>query len=674
MKLLAVPRSLSDRRSSGLLLRSGWQGGSILVQTVLVLSLLVGVLVGTELGYLFYLKREMQKAVDLAAVAGAQALSSGDCGNAKSAALAIGILNLPAGLPLAASDVSCGRWDPAMYAAPTYFSGSEPVDQRLNAISITMRRSPSLLMPVLPGNQARPIEVSAVAVRRQPRAALSIRSTVVTVSTARATQLNAVLGGMLGGALALDAVGYDGLMNTKLQLLGYLDQLAVTMGIAAGRYDEVLSTPVRVGTLLQAAATALARQGNTTQLTLDALDAIRMAALVPATRPLVTLGSMLKVQTDTPAAALSLDLQVFQFVEGLVQLANAKNGLVAQLPLAIPGLINLTVDSQVIEPAQLSAVGDPNLARLDPLGPNAIAVRTAQIRTLVTVELPLLTGVAALTKALGDALGPLLFTLDSVLGLNLGQVTACLVECSNRPVQDARFLSPNVRIDISLDAGGGTSRVTDFSCLRTDSTSLTARTTTSAATLRIGALGDTVAQARAQAFSSRTAPSVAPLPLLDIGARICTKILLGLGGADCGPRIAFYGGGLALAGDVSVGATTVSQVLVQPPDVRSEPSYLSVSSTNVIDTIDATLRSSSALLKPIAATGAAAGSAPSTLGALTRVLREVIDALATVTSRVVAPLIDPLINTVVQGVLGLNLAQTEVGGHLGCTDGAELVF
>src|SRR4051794_19217328 len=69
--------------------------GSILVQTAIALSLVVIVLIGTELGYLYYLKREMQKAVDLAALAGAQVLQGTDCSPARQAALANAALNLP---------------------------------------------------------------------------------------------------------------------------------------------------------------------------------------------------------------------------------------------------------------------------------------------------------------------------------------------------------------------------------------------------------------------------------------------------------------------------------------------------------------------------------------------------------------------------------------------------
>lgn len=649
--------------------------GSVLVQTAIAMSLLLAVLVGTELSWLFYVKREMQKAVDLAAMAGAQALATTDCTGARAAAVANGALNLPAGLPLLATDVDCGRWDPTTYAAPTYY-GTPSAGQPLNAVTITMRRTPSLMMPNLPGAQARTIEVRALATRRQPRAVLTIRSTLASVDSTRATLLNAVLGGMLGGSLALDATAYSGLVTGKLQLLGYLDQLALVMGVAAGHYDQVLDTAVPVGTLLQAAVTALARQGDTAQTTIAALDAIRVTANVPSGQPLIKLGSLIKVQSGTPAAGLAIDLQVLQLTEALVQLANGSNGLVASVPLGVPGLINLTANARVIEPPQLSAVGDPALAKRDPTGANAIAVRTAQVRTLITVELPLLTGIATLTNTLSSALAPLMSTLNSLIGLNLADVLACAVACSNQPVQDAVFLSPNVRIDVSLEAGGGVSRVTDYACANPAATSLTARTTTTAATLRVGSFGGTIAQAKAQVFGNGAVPAVTPLPLLDVGAKVCTKVLLGVV-TTCGARIPFYGGGLALRGDLTFGATTADQTFANPPDVRADPTWMAISTLNITDSIGQTLRSAATLVQPVAPTGptgTVGNTSPNVLAALVSALNGVITALGTVVSNVLGPLVDPLINTVVRDLLGLDLAKTEVGGRLGCTDGTELVF
>lgn len=648
--------------------------GSILVQTAIALSLLVILLIGIELGYMFYLKRQMQTAVDLAALAAAQVLEPSSCVLAGNAAVANAALNLPASVALVTGDVTCGRWDPVVNAPPQYFA-APAAGQPFNAVSIVMNRTPPLLLPSIPGNLPRVIEVRATAARRLARAALTVRSTLVSVDSTRAPLLNAVLGGMLGSSVSLDAVGYTGLVNTNIQLLAYLDQLALDLGIAAGHYDDVLAARTSVGTLLQSAVTVLQRQGSAAQVAITALNTLRLAALAGPVQSPVQLGQLLGVQGGTPAAALALDLQVFQLAEGLVQLANGQNGLVATVPLSVPGLINLTTRVRVIEPPQMSAVGDPQLASLAPTGPNRISVRTAQLRTLITVELPALNLVTSVTNALTAASAPLIATLNDVLTLNLSNVLACLVVCSNQRISDPVLL-PNARLDLNLDAGSGESHVTGYSCTTTKS--LTAQTQTAAAVLRIGQLGDTVAHAVSAVFPpvtqphSTTAPVVSAVPLLDIGAKLCTKVALVL--MTCGARQPYYGGGLGLMGTVPVAGSSATQSFANPPDVGQPPLYQTVSSQNLVNSLSATLNGGASLIAPIAATGSANGGSAAVMTALTNVLSSLIGALGSVVSGVLAPLLDPLVNLLLHDVLGLSLAQSEVGAQLSCTQGAQLVY
>jgi len=648
--------------------------GSILVQTAIALSLLIILLISIELGYMFYLKREMQKAVDLSALAAAQVLDPTSCARAKTAAVANATLNLPASVALTEADVVCGRWDPLVNAPPQYFA-APAAGQSFNAVSVVMSRTPPLLLPAIPGNQPRLVSVQATAARRLPRAALTIRSTLVSVDTSRSLLLNAVLGGMLGSKVTLDAAGYNGLINSNIQLLDYLDQVALDLGIAAGRYDDVLATTTTVGKLLQSTVTVLQRQGSNAQAASAALIGLQAAANFAPIQSPVRLGDLLGVQAGTPAAALALDLQVFQLAEGLVQLGNGQNGLVATVPLSVPGLINLTANVRVIEPAQMSAVGDPQLASLAPLGANKISVRTAQVRTLFTVELPALNLITSVTNALTAASAPLISTLNSVLTLNLSNVVACLVVCTNQQISDPQLL-PNPRLDVNLDAGSGESHVTAYDCSATKS--LTAQTQTAAATLRIGQMGDTVAHAVAAVFPPVTqphntlAPVVTMVPLLDIGSKNCTKVLGGL--MTCGARQPYYGGGLGLIGTVPIASSSTAQQFANPPDVGQPPLYQSVSSQNLVNSLSATLNGGAALIQPIPATGSPNGGSATTMTALMSVLSGVVNTLGTVVSSVLASLLDPLVNLLLHDVLGLNLAQSEVGAQLSCTQGAQLVY
>jgi len=650
--------------------------GSILVNTAIALSLIVITLIGTELGYLFYVKRELQKTADLAALAGAQGLGVNNCATATTAAITNATQNMPAGItPLAADSIVCGRWDPAAWPTAPHF-GAPGAGQKFNAIRVTISRTPAVLMPGIFGNQPRTITVDALAAQQYPRANLTIRSTLVTIDSTQSPLLNAVFGGLLGGSLNVSLAGWNGLLNTNLQLLTYIDQLGINLGIGVGKYDQVLSTSVSVGTLIQAMIDALQQSGNTAQIVLDALNLIKLTANAAAAQPLLKLGDLLGIQTGTDAAGLQTDVQLLQLLQGLVQAANGKSGVVATVALPLAGLATVTTNVKVIEPPQVSATGNPILAKLNPTGPDQIYVRTAQVRALISIDLPALSGITSLVNALTTALSPVTDLLNNLLSLNLftglQNILGCTLGCT-RNVTDIRILPPPVRLDISLDAGGGASRVTDFSCTP-GATSLTAQTTTSIATLRIGSLGATTAIAKANAFASSAPPTVNPVPVIDIGSQSCQLGLLGLGVVSCdaSTRIPYYGGGLGLQADVPVGATTQSQFFANPPTLDQQPAYLAIATQNIVNSLTNTLNALNLLIAiPPTAPG---GGLSNVLTGLTNTLSAVINLLIGIIKGVLSPLIDPLLNTLLSNVLGANVAQTEVGGRLTCASGAVLVY
>ena len=650
--------------------------GSIIINTAIALSLIVITLIGTQIGFLYFMKRELQKTADLAALAGAQGLGTNNCAAATAAAIANAAQNLPNGFPpVAADSIVCGRWDPALKPTAPHF-GAPDAGQKFNAVRVTISRTPALLLPGISGSPAQQITADAVAIQQSPRANLTIRSTLVTVDSTKSPLLNAVIGGMLGGSLNVDVAGWNGLINTNLKLLTYIDQLGINLGIGVGKYDQVLGTSVSVGTLIQAMVDALQQSGNTAQVVIDALNLIKLTANAASAQPLLKLGDLLGVQTGSDAAGLTTDIQLFQLLQGVVQAANGKNGVVVTATLPLAGLASVTTNVKVIEPPQLSATGDPRLAKLNPTGPDQIYVRTAQVRALISIDLPVLNGITDLVNAVNAALAPVTDLLNNLLSLNLlallQNILGCPLGCTRNNVTDIRILPAPVRLDISLDAGGGASMVTDYSCVAS-ATSLTAQTTTSVATLRIGSLGATAAIAKANAFSSSALPTVSPVPVIDIGSQTCQFGLLGLfGSCDAATRKPFYGGGLGLKADVPVAASTQSQFFANPPTLDQAPAYLAIATQNIVDSLSNTLKALNLLIViPPTAPG---GGLSNVLSGLTGALSGVINILIGIISGVLSPLLDPLLNTLLSNVLGANLAQTEVGGRLSCSSGAELVY
>src|SRR5690606_1762110 len=81
------------------------------ISVAIVFGTLIVLFIGIELGYLFYQKRELQKAVDLAALAGAQVVQPDNCTGATEAARTNAQSNLPAYATPETLAIVCGHWD-----------------------------------------------------------------------------------------------------------------------------------------------------------------------------------------------------------------------------------------------------------------------------------------------------------------------------------------------------------------------------------------------------------------------------------------------------------------------------------------------------------------------------------------------------------------------------------
>ncbi|WP_322845773.1 pilus assembly protein TadG-related protein [Pseudomonas sp. B33.4] len=505
------------------------------------------------------------------------------------------------------------------------------------------------------------LNASAVAAKPQPTVAqLNIRSTLGSIDTAQSNILNPLFSGLLGGNVNLTALGWDGLLNTDINLLKYLDQLAINLNVAAGNYTQLLNTQATVTQLIQAAATVVQLNGATAQV-ITALGQLQVAAINAAP---VKLGDILQLQTGTTAAGLDANLQLLQLIQGVVQLANSKSAVAATLPISVLGLANVTVRVKVIEPPQFSAIGDPARAKANPTGVDRIYVRTAQIRTLVSVSLPALSGVTGLTNAVLGLVGGLTPTLNALLSLNLVSTlnsVLCLLGAGCEQL-DPQLL-PSPQIDISLDAGGAKSYVTDYSCPTgiTGTKSLTAHTITSIADLKLGKIDPT------NAFSSAAEPTVAPLALIDLGIVTCHKILL-LGTCDPATHVPFGAGGIGIMLDTSVGQNSQdllfssSTPFATPANLKLPPSILPAAPTsNIVGSLSSTLAGINLIVyKP-------QGSNP--LGAIVTgvasLISDVTNRLLPVVTGALSPLLDPLLNNLLKG-LGINLMDVDVGANMTC--------
>lgn len=640
------------------------QRGAIGLMAAATLSLaLVLMLLVVDTGRLYMEQRKLQRLVDTAAL---EAVSrGGNCLPGLTAASYAGQSATRNGFVADATNVlviDCGKLATAATGLRTFTvdaTQSEAVKVAANrTVTTSFAGGVQALFSGTPVSLNTVLYASAVAAKPKPTVAqLNIRSNLASINTAQSNILNPLFSGLLGGNVNLTALGWESLLNTDINLLGYLNQLAINLNVAAGNYTQLLNTQATVTQLIQAAITAVQLNGATAEV-ITALGQLQVAAINAAP---VKLGDILQLQTGTTAAGLDANLQLLQLVQGVIQLANSKSAVAATLPISVLGLANVTVRVKVIEPPQFSAIGDPALAKANPTGPNRIYVRTAQIRTLLSVNLPVLSTVPGLSNAVLGLVGTLTTVVNDLLSLNLVKLLNSLV-CANCQRLDPLLL-PSPQVDISLDAGGAISYVTDYSCPtgNTGTKSLTARTTTSIADLKLGKIDPT------NAFSSSAEPTVTPLALVDLGTVTCSTIL-GLGGCDPLTHVKYTAGGIAIMVDTQVAKNTQDLVFssstpfATPPNLKLPPSVIAAApSTNIVNSLASTLAGINLIVyKP-------QGSNP--LGAIVTgvasLISDVTTTLQPVITNLVSPLLDPLLNNLLKG-LGINLMDVDVGANMTC--------
>jgi uncharacterized membrane protein len=431
-----------------------------------------------------------------------------------------------------------------------------------------------------------------------PTAQLSIRSTIANVNL-----LNGVMGPLLGSSVNITAAGWNGLLSTNISLLSYLQQLAIDLNVTAGNYTQLLATNATVSQLINTAITVSQANGASA----DVLTALGNLKIAGQTAGSIKLGSLVSLSTTTPTSVLNANLQLFQFVQALIEVANNQNGLAVNLPVSLLGLgVGATVQTKVIQAPQFSAIGNPALAALNPTGANGIYVRTAQIRTMVTLNL---SGTVVLSTALTNLAG--------LLGLNVS-------------------LLPTPTLDVSLEAGGGSSYVTGYTCVTDSNKSLSISATTDTAYLRVGNVNAD--------WATNTGPlTVTPFTVLAIGTTAQPNA----------------GGNVSLMISSPALQTTGTNTFVNPPDVGQTPtpaypSY-TLAMSNPVSSMTASVSNLQLTTSP-----------PTSLfGAIATLLTSTVSGLVTTLSNLLSPLLNNLINTLLAG-LGITIGQIAVDGHLTC--------
>lgn len=395
------------------------QTGSIVINTAIALSLIVLVLVGSELGYMFLMKRDFQKTVDLAALAGAQRLvpSPGKdiCKDAKDAAKVNAEANL---VGVSINTPECGRWAPDTPNEDRFLPGATAY----NALRVTISSDPPVkLFPFFSMN--RTINVKAVAMLADSTATFSVGSQLL--RTNPDTLLWKLANAVGLDATTLTVLDSKGLADIKISPSGLLEKLKLGVTLDGGVLTPTELTKLRKVTVDEILDVALGLVSHDS--TLHASVSLLRGKLVDAKLSDVTLnflgwdtgmGGLIKLNTPDPSngAALGTQIDLGLLLKTTIGIATSTRAVFVP-ELDILGLVK--VQAGVVEPPSIGVGG---------VGAKAY---NAQVRLYIDIDSDNLLG-GALKPLIGGLLGThvhLPIHIDAVTGH--GTITA--LNCQTSP-------------------------------------------------------------------------------------------------------------------------------------------------------------------------------------------------------------------------------------------------
>lgn len=359
-------------------LRRSEDGTVAVISAVAMTTMLGFAAIAVDVGSIHYDSRRLQGAADLAAIAAAS-------NTAKATEAARSTFTDNGKWTLNSLIVETGNYDP---------DSTKPLNQRfvvnrtpINAARVQAKaKSPTYFARIW---QDQNVDIAAAAIATRPaEAAFSIGSRLLSLEGGI---INAILGQMLGSSVSLRVMDYRSLADADIDLLKFMDQLAVKADIEAGSYQQVLDADLTAGKIVSAMAQT-ARNDNK----IDAAKALDdLAHALSSTTPvdltrLLDIGKAANAQIGTSTQyGLGAAVNALQMVNALALVSNGAHQVDVNLGATVPGLTNTQLSLVIGEPPQ----GTSWIT----VGEKGAFVRTAQTRLKLSVEVGgtgLLAGVA----------------------------------------------------------------------------------------------------------------------------------------------------------------------------------------------------------------------------------------------------------------------------------------
>lgn len=348
---------------------------AILFAFAMVLSTVIGAFAVDE-GALYLQRRSAQSAVDLAAIAAAE-----DPANAFSIARdslqQAGLVNasatddmLEAGTAGGQLNVTAGGYttDSTVAVASRFVANASSP----NAVRVRYSQPGQLYFAQSWAHQPT-VGVEAVA-SAVPSVTFSVGSTLATLQDGIA---NAVLNALLGSNVNLSAVSYNGLLNARVNLFGFLDALAQELGITAGTYNDVLAASANQGLIAKALADTLTGANAAAAMTLAQSLGHNGNVKIGQLFDLGDFGA-LDIGTGQSSGYLAT-LSALEVLTSSAALSDGTHEVALNLAANVPGLTSLTMAVTVGEPQQFASWFG--------IDSNGGVVRTAQVRLSFVAKL-----------------------------------------------------------------------------------------------------------------------------------------------------------------------------------------------------------------------------------------------------------------------------------------------
>ncbi|WP_284891629.1 pilus assembly protein TadG-related protein [Burkholderia ambifaria] len=356
------------------------QRGSIVVMAAIWVMVAIVVLGVIDIANLYLQKRDLQRVVDLAALAAVQPMTSDPSGclsdaknnvtssaNINDKGYAFTLISATATAnPTAGNDqiaVSCGRWD----SSTAYVT---PASALANAAQVTAYRQVNYfflgLLNQLSGRQA---VVSATATARAAAIdTFSVGSTLANLNTSSSAILDPLLTGLLGSTTNVNVglANYQALAGANVTL-GQLATVATQLGTAGmsspASIGKLLGLNLTVSDILSLAATAVG--SNTTVGTV--LTALKNSVGANVNVNKISLGSLLQYSGGNAEAAANASINVLQLLLTTAEIGAYNSALTLSVSQAnCPGsafcpLISAVSSLVKVNSLQLQVLAPPSI-------------------------------------------------------------------------------------------------------------------------------------------------------------------------------------------------------------------------------------------------------------------------------------------------------------------------